>query len=71
MASQQSLHIRRLNVGALLFGDAVSWLFPSGAQNSFAVVILAARLIGFPCAFVCRPSYRHAKSPSRYAFASM
>src|SRR5207237_2763253 len=47
MASRRSLHIRRLNIGALLFGDAVSWLFPSGAEKSSAVVILAARLIVF------------------------
>jgi hypothetical protein len=26
MASRRSLQIRRLNIGALLFGDAVSWL---------------------------------------------
>src|SRR5512133_3011808 len=70
MASRRSLHTRRLDIGALLFGDALSCL-PSGAEKSSAVVIQAARLIGFPCAFVCRPSYRHAKSPSRYAFASM
>jgi hypothetical protein len=71
MASRRSLQIRRLDIGALLFGDEVSWLSPCGAEKSSAVVILAARLIGFPCAFVCRPSYRHEKRPSRYTFASM
>src|SRR5487761_1577906 len=71
MASRRSLHIRRLNIGTLLFDDAVSWLSPSGAEKSSAVVILPARLIGSPCGLVCRPSYRHAKRPSRYAFASM
>src|SRR6476659_2677105 len=71
VAPRRSLHIRRLDIGALQFGDAVSWLFPSGAEKSSAVGTLAARLIGFPGAFVCRPSYRHSKRPSRYASASM